>query len=163
MEFSFSVAALGENEIYLYDAERMCAFDLKQSPVYDYMDQGGKKRNFTILVGTHEYVAKATGGRMGLPKDFALGQNFPNPFNPATRISYQLAGAGLTALKLYNLEGRLVTNIVNEFKEAGYYSAVWDGKDHAGRQVAAGIYIYRLVVQGNGPRFEAVKKMSYTK
>ena len=106
-----------------------------------------------------------------LPTEFRLEQNFPNPFNPSTVISWQLArlaGAAGQAvgsqveLKLFNLLGQEVRNLVNEPKEAGYHSVVWDGRDNAGNPVASGVYIYRLSVKsltGETENFVSTRKM----
>ena len=79
-----------------------------------------------------------------LPTSYALEQNIPNPFNPSTTIKYQLPEAGEVNLIIYNLLGQQVRTLVKETLEAGFQSVVWDGKDDVGRQVASGIYIYRL-------------------
>lgn len=78
------------------------------------------------------------------PDHYGLGQNMPNPFNPSTTIGYQLPESGQVRLSIYNLLGQEIRTLVNEPMEAGYYTAVWDGKDDGGRQVASGIYIYRM-------------------
>ena len=73
------------------------------------------------------------------PKEFALEQNYPNPFNPTTAISYQLSSNSLTTLKIYDAIGREVATLVNEVKEAGYYSAQFDGS-----ALSSGIYFAKL-------------------
>ncbi|MBL8008225.1 MAG: peptidase S8, partial [Ignavibacteria bacterium] len=62
----------------------------------------------------------------GNPDDYKLFQNFPNPFNPATVISYKINQSGFVTLKVYNLVGQMVGEIVNEFQEAGTYSKQFD-------------------------------------
>ena len=79
-----------------------------------------------------------------LPTDYGLGQNVPNPFNPSTNISYQLPESGDVRLVVYNLLGQEVRSLVRETMEAGFHTVVWDGKDELGKQVASGIYFYRL-------------------
>ena len=79
-----------------------------------------------------------------LPDSYGLSQNMPNPFNPSTNISYQLPEAGRVGLVIYNLLGQEVRVLSNETLEAGYYTVTWDGTDQMGRQVASGIYLYRL-------------------
>jgi len=74
-----------------------------------------------------------------IPKDFALSQNYPNPFNPQTTIQYQLPVADNVKLEVYDLTGRLVQTIVDEYKQAGNYTIIWDA-----RNVSSGIYLYRL-------------------
>jgi hypothetical protein len=69
----------------------------------------------------------------------------PNPFNPATRLAFTLAGNAEAALRVYDLAGRLVKTLLDEAPlEAGRHEVTWDGTDDRGRAVAAGMYLYRL-------------------
>jgi hypothetical protein len=77
----------------------------------------------------------------GQPKEYFLEQNFPNPFNPSTKISYGILEAGVVNLKIYNILGSEVTTLVNEHKPAGNYEVSF-GKG----ELASGVYIYRLTV-----------------
>ena len=77
-------------------------------------------------------------------KTFTLSQNYPNPFNPSTRIAYVLPTTSHVTLKIYNLLGQEVRTLVNARQAPGAQSVVWDGRDHAGRPVSSGIYIYQL-------------------
>ncbi len=87
---------------------------------------------------------------------FVLGQNTPNPFNPATTISYRVpAGGGHVALRVYDVSGRHVTTLVDGFESAGRRTITWHGEDDTGQPVASGIYFYRL----DAPEFSQVKKM----
>jgi len=74
-----------------------------------------------------------------LPERYALHNNYPNPFNPQTTIQYQLKAAGNVKLEIYDLTGKLVQTIVDEYKQAGNYTMIWDA-----RNVSSGIYLYRL-------------------
>ncbi len=78
------------------------------------------------------------------PQNSALFQNSPNPFNPQTTISYQLAKGGHVNIKIYSLIGQQVKTLVNETQAAGAYLLVWDGSNDSGQAVASGIYIYKL-------------------
>jgi len=78
------------------------------------------------------------------PDTYLLNQNMPNPFNPSTSIAYQLPERAAVTLVVYNLLGQEVRTLVDEAMDAGYYKMTWDGRDAVGRQVASGIYIYRL-------------------
>lgn len=75
---------------------------------------------------------------------FELCGNYPNPFNPETRIKYSLAEGCQMTLSIYNVRGQRVRVLVNEFQAAGRNSVVWDGKNEDGHEVASGIYFYRL-------------------
>ncbi|MFQ6093940.1 MAG: choice-of-anchor D domain-containing protein [bacterium] len=84
-----------------------------------------------------------------VPETYSLSQNYPNPFNPETEISYQLpVVSGQTShnvtLKIYSILGQEIRTLVDEVKEAGYYSATWDGRDYQGEDVSSGVYFYRL-------------------
>ena len=79
-----------------------------------------------------------------LPASFALHQNFPNPFNPVTTLSYQLPKKGNVEVAIYNMAGRLVKNLNIENQSAGYNSMKWDAKNNNGQLVSAGLYIYTL-------------------
>jgi hypothetical protein len=89
------------------------------------------------------------------PKAFRLAQNFPNPFNPSTTIKYDMKAKGLVTVRIYDVAGRLVRTLVNETKDAGAYSAVWDGRNNIGADVASGIYFYKMETSA----FSATKKL----
>jgi hypothetical protein len=73
-----------------------------------------------------------------------LAQNFPNPFNPTTRITFGLAAPADVSLRIYDAAGRLVRVLAEEARPAGNYAELWDGRDARGAAVASGIYFYRL-------------------
>jgi len=78
------------------------------------------------------------------PLRFALDQNIPNPFNPATTICFALPEPGHAVLAVYGLDGQLVRTLVNHTLTAGEHRIVWDGKDTLGREAASGTYIAHL-------------------
>ena len=86
---------------------------------------------------------------------FQLQQNYPNPFNPSTTISYSVEKGGQIELKIYDLLGREVRNLVQQSKTAGEYSVVWNGKDDFGKQVASGHYFYQL----KAGEFQSTRRM----
>ena len=94
-----------------------------------------------------------------LPKEFALKDNYPNPFNPTTRIDYDLVSTEKVRVVIYNIAGQEVTRLVNTTQEAGYHSVVWTGSDAMGAQVAAGIYFYQI----QAGTFVQTKKMLFLK
>ncbi len=95
----------------------------------------------TVLVDTPTSVRR-TGG--GLPNSYRLDANYPNPFNPATTITYAIADAGHTSLKIYNMMGQEIRTLVSEQQQAGEYSVVWDGRNNAGTVSASGVYLLRF-------------------
>ena len=83
-----------------------------------------------------------------LPQGFALGLNYPNPFNPSTIIPYQLAAPSPVRLEVFNILGQHMATLVDGEQAAGSYRARWDGTDAAGGAAASGVYFYRLTVAG---------------
>lgn len=79
-----------------------------------------------------------------LPKEFSLEQNYPNPFNPTTTINYSLPEDGNVVLKVYDVLGREVAELVNERKASGKHSVVFDASNFA-----SGIYIYTIKAGGD--------------
>ena len=76
---------------------------------------------------------------------FGIDSCYPNPFNLATTIRYGLPEPAAVHLDVYNITGRLVRTLADgSFLETGEHSAVWDGRDQSGEQVAPGIYFYRV-------------------
>jgi hypothetical protein len=75
---------------------------------------------------------------------FNLVQNYPNPFNPSTTIKYNLPKEGKVAIRVYDILGREVITLVNEYKQAGNYIVTWNGKDAFGSEVSSGVYFYNI-------------------
>lgn len=89
------------------------------------------------------------------PEDFCLNQNYPNPFNPQTEISYSLPKESRVRLTIYNLLGQRVRVLVDKFETPGFKRVHWDGRDEEGKEVASGIYFYRL----QAGEYNKVRKM----
>jgi len=80
----------------------------------------------------------------GPPRSYALFQNFPNPFNSGTQISYQIPRAGRVKLLVFNTRGRLVRTLVDGEQDVGCYTLLWDGRDDEGDDLSSGVYLYRM-------------------
>ncbi|MHB9030857.1 MAG: FlgD immunoglobulin-like domain containing protein, partial [Candidatus Latescibacterota bacterium] len=78
------------------------------------------------------------------PAAFALSQNVPNPFNPATTISFAVPATGMVRLTVFNVLGQEVRTLVNGQLASGSHSIVWNGRDEMGRAATSGVYFYRL-------------------
>jgi parallel beta-helix repeat protein len=97
---------------------------------------------------TAYYECPGTGMDDAVPTRYALGRNLPNPFNPSTRISYDVPPPGSRVeLSIYNAAGALVRRVVNGVAEPGRHTALWDGTDELGRRVSSGVYFYRLTAR----------------
>lgn len=79
-----------------------------------------------------------------LPAVSALHNAVPNPFNPQTNLSFDVARAGRVSLKIYGVDGRLVATVIDGSLEAGRHTRVWQGVDQQGRALASGAYLMRL-------------------
>jgi hypothetical protein len=73
-----------------------------------------------------------------------LHNNYPNPFNPETTISYSVKAADKVSLQIYNVKGQLVKTLVNEVKNIGKYSIVWNSIGDSGQKVTSGVYFCRM-------------------
>ncbi len=97
------------------------------------------------------------------PKDYKLYDNFPNPFNPSTKIAFELPKASHVKLMVHDIVGREVAQVADTDYPAGYSELIWNGQNKNGKLVSCGVYFYRLVVSGVEPvstdRWSNVKKM----
>jgi len=75
---------------------------------------------------------------------FSLYDNYPNPFNPKTRLSYYLPEETYVKLSVYNLRGQFIKTLIDDFQSEGLNAIEWDATDFHGNQVSSGVYIYRL-------------------
>ncbi|TAK60147.1 MAG: T9SS type A sorting domain-containing protein, partial [Bacteroidetes bacterium] len=117
-----------------------------------------KSKSFTIEEANANELLIEIGDEISLPTEFALRQNYPNPFNPATTIRYELPGTYWVSLKIYNMIGEEVADVINGEKEQGSYEINWNAADQP-----SGVYIYRLTVMDATNRskeaFVEVRKM----
>jgi hypothetical protein len=94
-----------------------------------------------------------------LPKAFALHQNYPNPFNAGTQIIYELPKSAQVTIEVFNVLGQQIVTLVEGEQSAGLHSVEWNGIDQRGREVASGVYLYRLTSED----FKDEKKMMLMK
>ena len=97
--------------------------------------------NSTPMVSIHDNVPDKD-----LVEKFALGSNYPNPFNPSTLISYVLVKSEMVKLSIYDMRGRLVSILFEGRQNSGYQAINWNGTDGRGGHVSAGSYIYTIQV-----------------
>ena len=88
--------------------------------------------------GTYKY-SPVVEAEIGLPKNFELAQNYPNPFNPTTTIDFQLPFTGKTTLEVFSLTGQKVAVLLDQVKEAGYYTINFNAFG-----IPSGVYFYKL-------------------
>lgn len=120
--------------------------DVRNGETYHYTLQGVDLSGQTSTYAT----ASATPGSAGAVEDFGLAQNFPNPFNPETSISFSLPVASNVSLRVFNLVGQEVATLVSGQTAAGTHTVNFDGSN-----LTSGMYIYRL----EAGEFSATRKM----
>ncbi|WP_448522302.1 T9SS type A sorting domain-containing protein, partial [Schleiferia thermophila] len=129
--------------------------------------QLGKMNGGKYLVkGTSDYLTRVNdllSSKFGIntekeetviPKEYVLYQNYPNPFNPSTTIKFDLPKEGVVELGIYDILGRKITTLINEYRSAGSYEHSFNASS-----LASGIYLYRIKVND----FVSAKKMILVK
>lgn len=111
-------------------------------------------RNETVIPVNLTVLATSAEDAL-IPEKTALAGNFPNPFNPMTKISYGLRTKSDVKLDIYNSKGQKVRTLINENKNAGYHFTNWDGTDDDQQTVSSGVYFYKL----KAGRYTSTKKM----
>lgn len=131
-----------------------------ESQNYLFTDRGLNNGNYRYRLkqidynGFYEYHVLSNEVVVGLPNSYDLSQNYPNPFNPSTKINYDLPFDGKVSIKIFDMTGKEVSTIVNEFKTAGYYTSDFNASD-----LGSGVYFYTISA-GN---FSTTKKMMLIK
>ncbi|MDP3581842.1 MAG: glycoside hydrolase family 3 N-terminal domain-containing protein, partial [Ignavibacteria bacterium] len=102
------------------------------------------KKKYEIINNTSDLAEE------NIPGEFSLSQNYPNPFNPETTISYKLQAASNISLKVYDVLGREIATLVDEYKQAGDYNITFNARHlERSREISSGVYFYRLVTPTN--------------
>jgi uncharacterized protein YegL len=107
-------------------------------------DPNGQALQLTVTVSPPVVVSVALRQNDTVPATFALYANTPNPFNPTTKITYDLPEPSEVNVEIFDMLGKRVRTLVNQRQSAGRYSVVWDGRDENGQIVSSGIFIYQL-------------------
>ncbi len=129
-------------EVYLIDESRAQTLNLRADSLYHFTP-AAELSKFKIIVGKTAAVQEQLNS-VALPKEFALGLNYPNPFNPETTIPVSAPIAVNAQLKIYDLLGKEVKTLYDGNLEPGRHLFIWNGKDESGNTRASGVYFYRL-------------------
>ena len=151
----------GEIEVMPISKTLTIAYDIK-------IDASEHKNWVLTTTSGEEYVLENAGGivvpsaerftlelKAVVPATFTLHQNFPNPFNPITTLSYDLPKDNDVRLAIFDMLGNEVAILVNTRQQAGFKSIQWDATDSYGKQVSAGVYLYQI----QAGEFVQTKKM----
>jgi len=131
---------------------------------YIYRDEKLKAAEYKYRIkqedfnGNYEYYDLGTVVKISPPKNFDMGQNYPNPGNPNTKINFEMPVNGKINIKVYDLLGREVFTLLNENREADYYTLEFNGSN-----IASGVYFYRIHAEGEGQNFTKTMKMVIVK
>lgn len=114
-----------------------------------------KVQNVEEIGLDHVVAGVGEGNTNAVPTTFALAQNFPNPFNPTTTVSYAVPSQSFVSLKVFNTLGEEVRTLVSGVREVGNHTATWDGLNSAGKEVPSGTYLLQMTAG----QFRETKKM----
>ena len=131
---------------------------------YSYEDKKLKSANYSYRLkqvdynGNYEYYYLAESVVIKAPNDYKLSQNYPNPSNPKCKIDYEIPFDGKVSIKVYDILGKEVYELVNENKPADFYTVEFDGSN-----LSSGMYFYRITAEGDGKHFTKTLKMVLVK
>ena len=117
---------------------------------------------YALVLGVCEYIGldlSQIQNEASMPDSYYLLQNYPNPFNSTTTLRYDLAGHSNVNIIIYDMLGREVKTLINQTQDAGFKSIQWDGTNDYGKQVSAGVYLYRI----QAGEYMQTKKMVFLK
>lgn len=116
------------------------------------VNESSPSAQVAALVDGEAPIEKRAVGAVEKPKSYALHTAFPNPFNPSTEIKFDLPNGGFVSLAVYDILGRAVAELVNDYREAGYHSATWNAAN-----VSSGVYFARVTVRNELGRVQYTK------
>jgi hypothetical protein len=131
-----------EYAVFLVETSTGRSCNLRDDTIYNFIPIS-KLTKFKVLVGREEFIKQEL-SNTDMPKEYILGNNYPNPFNPSTIIPLEIPFKSDINLAIYDILGRNVRIIYCGFLEQGRYTFEWDGKDEFGSIIPSGIYFYRL-------------------
>ena len=150
---------IGTSVVWFIDMQNGQAHDLSQTGISTFSIELGPDQlsnRYKMVYGEADEAGAFMRKIVAMiPREFSLGNNYPNPFNPSTTIPFTISKPGLAVIDIYDLNGRHVRRVVNEHLGTGYYSRIWDGKNSQGVPVSSGVYYYGLQTKS----FNSYKKM----
>ncbi|MGD0038485.1 MAG: choice-of-anchor D domain-containing protein, partial [Bacteroidota bacterium] len=135
------------DQVYLLDEQRKELYDLKLCQHFD-VPTNSEEYRYSVLIGRNKFID--TLNAVIVPNTYSIAQNYPNPFNPTTTIEYTLPQQSHVKMVVYDIMGREVAILVDEFKNAGRYSVIWNAT-----RCASGVYFCRLTMGD----YRSIKKL----
>ncbi|MFQ5823917.1 MAG: T9SS type A sorting domain-containing protein, partial [bacterium] len=131
--------------VLLFDLTTFQQIDVQQNKEYNFIpDQSSLSREFDLIIGTNSYVKNSDILKETIPKEFSLSQNFPNPFNAGTTLFYQIPDICHVSIKVLNILGQEVRQLISQRQVPGVYKVYWDGKSDASKEIGSGLYIIKF-------------------
>jgi hypothetical protein len=117
---------------------------------FGFENLGAQATRDLVMTRILEWFGTSTGipSPQEVPVVTNLFQNHPNPFTPETVIEYALSQEGRAQVRIYDLNGRMVRELVNDIQTPQRYQVSWDGRDQSGRELVSGVYFYQLTAPG---------------
>ncbi len=146
----------GDQEICVANHVKFFLIDYK-NPVNNIVwpcFKGSSERTANI-----QYVVENDGTGVINSYSTSLNNNYPNPFNPTTKISFTLENEEFVDVSIYNLKGQMVKKLISGIRGNGYNEVMWSGKDDSGNNVSSGLYFYKLTTKESS----STKKMMLLK
>ena len=116
-------------------------YDAKNNVVYDNIETIRFEENMVKGNAIDSYVVSYN--EQVIPTEYKMSSAYPNPFNPSTNISFSIADPGYTNIAVYNLQGRLVSELVNDYRDVGEYNVAWNASN-----VSSGVYFIQMYING---------------
>ncbi len=130
------------NPIQTYDVVQPISANNRISPTSGWM--GYEVKIFRLVYQKLSKESALEDGDSQTPSEYFLHNGYPNPFNPSTKILFDLPRESEVKLIVYDSMGHEIRKLVSEIKAAGTYSVFWDGKDEVGQQMSSGIYLLKM-------------------
>jgi len=108
--------------------------------------------------GHYEYFDLGSDIEINPPIVFSMSQNYPNPSNPKSKINFEIPVTGRVTIKIYDVTGKEVMILLDEMRDADYYTIEFDGSN-----LASGVYFYNIIFSGDGQKFTKTMKMVLVK
>ena len=151
--------SVGQGSLVRFAISLSNPLEKSSASLVNVMVTNSKADSLGVAVDNLEWSNKSTIAANSDSKSFLLGQNYPNPFNPTTRIAYQLTKAAQVHLSVYDITGREVNRLIDQYQPVGDYSVEWNSNSTSGNKLSSGIYFARLGVDNE----IATRKMIMTK
>ena len=151
--------SIGQGALVRFPISITNPLDKSMASLANVMITNSQADSLGVAINNLEWSTKANIAANNESKSFLLGQNYPNPFNPTTRIAYQLNKATQVRLSVYDITGREVNRLVDQYQPVGNYSVEWSSNATSGQKLSSGIYFTQL----NADNDSATRKMIMTK